>query len=177
MSLLYVDVVFMYQVEDHYGTSEYICHFSMSIFYKCKTWYVISVCQYLIYIACGMSFWYVNTLSMYHVVCHYCMSIFYLHTMWYVISVCQYFFSVPNGMSFQSVSIFFYMHVVCHFSVSMFYLHTTWYVISVSLYLIYIPRSMSFPYHCCSADVGVFCSRGSSGPSSLLALTQQSSNN
>lgn len=177
MSLLYVDVVFMYQVEDHYGTSEYICHFSMSIFYKCKTWYVISVCQYLIYVACGMSFWYVNTLSMYHVVCHYCMSIFHLHTMWYVISVCQYFFSVPNGMSFQSVSIFFYMHVVCHFSVSMFYLHTTWYVISVSLYLIYIPRSMSFPYHCCSADVGVFCSRGSSGPSSLLALTQQSSNN
>lgn len=177
MSLLYVDVVFMYQVEDHYGTSEYICHFSMSIFYKCKTWYVISVCQYLIYIACGMSFWYVNTLSMYHVVCHYCMSIFYLHTMWYVISVCQYFFSVPNGMSFQSVSIFFYMHVVCHFSVSMFYLHTTWYVISVSLYLIYIPRSMSFPYHCCSADVGVFCSRGSSGPSSLLALTQQSPSN
>lgn len=177
MSLLYVDVVFMYQVEDHYGTSEYICHFSMSIFYKCKTWYVISVCQYLIYVACGMSFWYVNTLSMYHVVCHYCMSIFYLHTMWYVISVCRYFFSVPNGMSFQSVSIFFYMHVVCHFSVSMFYLHTTWYVISVSLYLIYIPRSMSFPYHCCSADVGVFCSRGSSGPSSLLALTQQSSNN
>lgn len=177
MSLLYVDVVFMYQVEDHYGTSEYICHFSMSIFYKCKTWYVISVCQYLIYVACGMSFWYVNTLSMYHVVCHYCMSIFYLHTMWYVISVCQYFFSVPNGMSFQSVSIFFYMHVVCHFSVSMFYLHTTWYVISVCLYLIYIPRSMSFPYHCCSADVGVFCSRGSSGPSSLLALTQQSSNN
>lgn len=177
MSLLYVDVVFMYQVEDHYGTSEYICHFSMSIFYKCKTWYVISVCQYLIYVACGMSFWYVNTLSMYHVVCHYCMSIFYLHTMWYVISVCQYFFSVPNGMSFQSVSIFFYMHVVCHFSVSMFYLHTTWYVISVSLYLIYIPRSMSFPYHCCSADVGVFCSRGSSGPSSLLALTQQSSSN
>lgn len=177
MSLLYVDVVFMYQVEDHYGTSEYICHFSMSIFYKCKTWYVISVCQYLIYVACGMSFWYVNTLSMYHVVCHYCMSIFYLHTMQYVISVCQYFFSVPNGMSFQSVSIFFYMHVVCHFSVSMFYLHTTWYVISVCLYLIYIPRSMSFPYHCCSADVGVFCSRGSSGPSSLLALTQQSSNN
>lgn len=177
MSLLYVDVVFMYQVEDHYGTSEYICHFSMSIFYKCKTWYVISVCQYLIYVACGMSFWYVNTLSMYHVVCHYCMSIFYLHTMWYVISVCQYFFSVPNGMSFQSVSIFFYMHVVCHFSVSMFYLHTTWYVISVCLYLIYKPRSMSFPYHCCSADVGVFCSRGSSGPSSLLALTQQSSNN
>lgn len=177
MSLLYVDVVFMYQVEDHYGTSEYICHFSMSIFYKCKTWYVISVCQYLIYVACGMSFWYVNTLSMYHVVCHYCMSIFYLHTMWYVISVCQYFFSVPNGMSFQSVSIFFYMHVVCHFSVSMFYLHTTRYVISVCLYLIYIPRSMSFPYHCCSADVGVFCSRGSSGPSSLLALTQQSSNN
>lgn len=177
MSLLYVDVVFMYQVEDHYGTSEYICHFSMSIFYKCKTWYVISVCQYLIYVACGMSFWYVNTLSMYHVVSHYCMSIFYLHTMWYDISVCQYFFSVPNGMSFQSVSIFFYMHVVCHFSVSMFYLHTTWYVISVSLYLIYIPRSMSFPYHCCSADVGVFCSRGSSGPSSLLALTQQSSNN
>lgn len=177
MSLLYVDVVFMYQVEDHYGTSEYICHFSMSIFYKCKTWYVISVCQYLIYVACGMSFWYVNTLSMYHVVCHYCMLIFYLHTMWYVISVCQYFFSVPNGMSFQSVSIFFYMHVVCHFSVSMFYLHTTWYVISVCLYLIYIPRSMSFPYHCCSADVGVFCSRGSSGPLSLLALTQQSSNN
>lgn len=177
MSLLYVDVVFMYQVEDHYGTSEYICHFSMSIFYKCKTWYVISVCQYLIYVACGMSFWYVNTLSMYHVVSHYCMSIFYLHTMWYVISVCQYFFSVPNGMSFQSVSIFFYMHVVCHFSVSMFYLHTSWYVISVCLYLIYIPRSMSFPYHCCSADVGVFCSRGSSGPSSLLALTQQSSNN
>lgn len=177
MSLLYVDVVFMYQVEDHYGTSEYICHFSMSIFYKCKTWYVISVCQYLIYVACGMSFWYVNTLSMYHVVCHYCMLIFYLHTMWYVISVCQYFFSVPNGMSFQSVSIFFYMHVVCHFSVSMFYLHTTWYVISVSLYLIYIPRSMSFPYHCCSADVGVFCSRGSSGPSSLLALTQQSPSN
>lgn len=177
MSLLYVDVVFMYQVEDHYGTSEYICHFSMSIFYKCKTWYVISVCQYLIYVACGMSFWYVNTLSMYHVVSHYCMSIFYLHTMWYVISVCQYFFSVPNGMSFQSVSIFFYMHVVCHFSVSMFYLHTSWYVISVSLYLIYIPRSMSFPYHCCSADVGVFCSRGSSGPSSLLALTQQSSSN
>lgn len=177
MSLLYVDVVFMYQAEDHYGTSEYICHFSMSIFYKCKTWYVISVCQYLIYVACGMSFWYVNTLSMYHVVSHYCMSIFYLHTMWYDISVCQYFFSVPNGMSFQSVSIFFYMHVVCHFSVSMFYLHTTWYVISVSLYLIYIPRSMSFPYHCCSADVGVFCSRGSSGPSSLLALTQQSSNN
>lgn len=177
MSLLYVDVVFMYQVEDHYGTSEYICHFSMSIFYKCKTWYVISVCQYLIYVACGMSFWYVNTLSMYHVVSHYCMSIFYLHTMWYVISVCQYFFSVPNGMSFQSVSIFFYMHVVCHFSVSMFYLHTTWYVISVSLYLIYIPRSMSFPYHCCSADVGVFCSRGSSGPSSLLALTQQSPSN
>lgn len=177
MSLLYVDVVFMYQVEDHYGTSEYICHFSMSIFYKCKTWYVISVCQYLIYVACGMSFWYVNTLSMYHVVCHYCMLIFYLHTMWYVISVCQYFFSVPNGMSFQSVSIFFYMHVVCHFSVSMFYLHTTWYVISVCLYLIYIPRSMSFPYHCCSADVGVFCSRGSSGPSSLLALTQQSPSN
>lgn len=177
MSLLYVDVVFMYQAEDYYGTSEYICHFSMSIFYKCKTWYVISVCQYLIYVACGMSFWYVNTLSMYHVVCHYCMSIFYLHTMWYVISVCQCVFSVPNGMSFQSVSIFFYMHVVCHFSVSMFYLHTTWYVISVSLYLIYIPRSMSFPYHCCSADVGVFCSRGSSGPSSLLALTQQSSNN
>lgn len=177
MSLLYVDVVFMYQVEDHYGTSEYICHFSMSIFYKCKTWYVISVCQYLIYVACGMSIWYVNTLSMYHVVCHYCMSIFYLHTMWYVISVCQYFFSVPNGMSFQSVSIFFYMHVVCHFSVSMFYLHTTWYVISVCLYLIYIPRSMSFPYHCCSADVGVFCSRGSSGPSSLLALTQQSPSN
>lgn len=177
MSLLYVDVVFMYQVEDHYGTSEYICHFSMSIFYKCKTWYVISVCQYLIYVACGMSFWYVNTLSMYHVVCHYCMLIFYLHTMWYVISVCQYFFSVPNGMSFQSVSIFFYMHVVCHFSVSMFYLQTTWYVISVSLYLIYIPRSMSFPYHCCSADVGVFCSRGSSGPSSLLALTQQSPSN
>lgn len=177
MSLLYVDVVFMYQVEDHYGTSEYICHFSMSIFYKCKTWYVISVCQYLIYVACGMSFWYVNTLSMYHVVCHYCMLIFYLHTMWYVISVCQYFFSVPNGMSFQCVSIFFYMHVVCHFSVSMFYLHTTWYVISVSLYLIYIPRSMSFPYHCCSADVGVFCSRGSSGPSSLLALTQQSPSN
>lgn len=177
MSLLYVDVVFMYQVEDHYGTSEYICHFSMSIFYKCKTWYVISVCQYLIYVACGMSFWYVNTLSMYHVVCHYCMSIFYLHTMQYVISVCQYFFSVPNGMSFQSVSIFFYMHVVCHFSVSMFYLHTTWYVISVCLYLIYIPRSMSFPYHCCSADVGVFCSRGSSGPSSLLALTQQSPSN
>lgn len=177
MSLLYVDVVFMYQVEDHYGTSEYICHFSMSIFYKCKTWYVISVCQYLIYVACGMSFWYVNTLSMYHVVCHYCMSIFYLHTMWYVISVCQYFFSVPNGMSFQSVSIFFYMHVVCHFSASMFYLHTTWYVISVCLYLIYIPHSKSFPYHCCSADVGVFCSRGSSGPSSLLSLTQQSSNN
>lgn len=177
MSLLYVDVVFMYQVEDHYGTSEYICHFSMSIFYKCKTWYVISVCQYLIYVAWGMSFWYVNTLSMYHVVCHYCMSIFYLHTMWYVISVCQYFFSVPNGMSFQSVSIFFYMHVVCHFSVSMFYLHTTWYVISVCLYLIYIPRSMSFPYHCCSADVGVFCSRGSSGPLSLLALTQQSPSN
>lgn len=177
MSLLYVDVVFMYQVEDHYGTSEYICHFSMSIFYKCKTWYVISVCQYLIYVACGMPFWYVNTLSMYHVVCHYCMSIFYLHTMQYVISVCQYFFSVPNGMSFQSVSIFFYMHVVCHFSVSMFYLHTTWYVISVCLYLIYIPRSMSFPYHCCSADVGVFCSRGSSGPSSLLALTQQSPSN
>lgn len=177
MSLLYVDVVFMYQVEDHYGTSEYICHFSMSIFYKCKTWYVISVCQYLIYVACGMSFWYVNTLSMYHVICHYCMSIFYLHTMWYVISVCRYFFSVPNGMSFQSVSIFFYMHVVCHFSVSMFYLHTSWYVISVCLYFIYKPRSMSFPYHCCSADVGVFCSRGSSGPSSLLALTQQSSNN
>lgn len=177
MSLLYVDVVFMYQVEDHYGTSEYICHFSMSIFYKCKTWYVISVCQYLIYVACGMSFWYVNTLSMYHVVSHYCMSIFYLHTMRYDISVCQYFFSVPNGMSFQSVSIFFYMHVVCHFSVSMFYLHTTWYVISVCLYLIYIPRSMSFPYHCCSADVGVFCSRGSSGPSSLLALTQQSPSN
>lgn len=177
MSLLYVDVVFMYQVEDHYGTSEYICHFSMSIFYKCKTWYVISVCQYLIYVACGMSFWYVNTLSMYHVVCHYCMSIFYLHTMWYVISICRYFFSVPNGMSFQSVSIFFYMHVVCHFSVSMFYLHTSWYVISVCLYFIYKPRSMSFPYHCCSADVGVFCSRGSSGPSSLLALTQQSSNN
>lgn len=177
MSLLYVDVVFMYQVEDHYGTSEYICHFSMSIFYKCKTWYVISVCQYLIYVACGMSFWYVNTLSMYHVVCHYCMSIFYLHTMQYVISVCQYFFSVPNGMSFQSVSIFFYMHVVCHFSVSMFYLHTTRYVISVCLYLIYIPRSMSFPYHCCSADVGVFCSRGSSGPSSLLSLTQQSPSN
>lgn len=177
MSLLYVDVVFMYQVEDHYGTSEYICHFSMSIFYKCKTWYVISVCQYLIYVACGMSFWYVNTLSMYHVVSHYCMSIFYLHTMWYDISVCQYFFSVPNGMLFQSVSIFFYMHVVCHFSVSMFYLHTMWYVISVCLYLIYIPRSMSFPYHCCSADVGVFCSRGSSGPSSLLALTQQSPSN
>lgn len=177
MSLLYVDVVFMYQVEDHYGTSEYICHFSMSIFYKCKTWYVISVCQYLIYVACGMSFWYVNTLSMYHVVCHYCMLIFYLHTMWYVISVCQCVFSVPNGMSFQSVSIFFYMHVVCHFSVSMFYLHTTWYVISVCLYFIYIPRSMSFPYHCCSADVGVFCSRGSSGPSSLLALTQQSPSN
>lgn len=177
MSLLYVDVVFMYQVEDHYGTSEYICHFSMSIFYKCKTWYVISVCQYLIYVACGMSFWYVNTLSMYHVVCHYCMSIFYLHTMQYVISVCQYFFSVPNGMSFQSVSIFFYMHVVCHFSVSMFYLHTSWYVISVCLYFIYKPRSMSFPYHCCSADVGVFCSRGSSGPSSLLALTQQSPSN
>lgn len=177
MSLLYVDVVFMYQVEDHYGTSEYICHFSMSIFYKCKTWYVISVCQYLIYVACGMSFWYVNTLSMYHVVCHYCMSIFYLHTMWYVISVCRYFFSVPNGMSFQSVSIFFYMHVVCHFSVSMFYLHTSWYVISVCLYFIYKPRSMSFPYHCCSADVGVFCSRGSSGPSSLLALTQQSPSN
>lgn len=177
MSLLYVDVVFMHQVEDHYGTSEYICHFSMSIFYKCKTWYVISVCQYLIYVACGMSFWYVNTLSMYHVVCHYCMSIFYLHTMWYVISVCRYFFSVPNGMSFQSVSIFFYMHVVCHFSVSMFYLHTPWYVISVCLYFIYKPRSMSFPYHCCSADVGVFCSRGSSGPLSLLALTQQSSNN
>lgn len=177
MSLLYVDVVFMYQVEDHYGTSEYICHFSMSIFYKCKTWYVISVCQYLIYVACGMSFWYVNTLSMYHVVCHYCMSIFYLHTMWYVISVCRYFFSVPNGMSFQSVSIFFYMHVVCHFSVSMFYLHTSWYVISVCLYFIYKPRSMSFPYHCCSADVGVFCSKGSSGPSSLLALTQQSPSN
>lgn len=177
MSLLYVDVVFMYQVEDHYGTSEYICHFSMSIFYKCKTWYVISVCQYLIYVACGMSFWYVNTLSMYHVVCHYCMLIFYLHTMWYVISVCRYFFSVPNGMSFQSVSIFFYMHVVCHFSVSMFYLHTSWYVISVCLYFIYKPRSMSFPYHCCSADVGVFCSRGSSGPSSLLALTQQSPSN
>lgn len=149
----------------------------MSIFYKCKTWYVISVCQYLIYVACGMSFWYVNTLSMYHVVSHYCMSIFYLHTMWYVISVCRYFFSVPNGMSFQSVSIFFYMHVVCHFSVSMFYLHTPWYVISVCLYFIYKPRSMSFPYHCCSADVGVFCSRGSSGPLSLLALTQQSSNN
>lgn len=177
MSLLYVDVVFMYQAEDYYGTSEYICHFSMSIFYKCKTWYVISVCQYLIYVACGMSFWYVNTLSMYHVVSHYCMSIFYLHTMWYDISVCQYFFSVPNVMSFQSVSIFFYMHVVCHFSVSMFYLHTTRYVISVCLYLIYIPRSMSFPYHCCSADVGVFCSRGSSGPSSLLALTQQSPSN
>lgn len=162
MSLLYVDVVFMYQVEDHYGTSEYICHFSMSIFYKCKTWYVISVCQYLIYVAWGMSLLYVNILSTYHVVCHFSTSIF---------------FSVPNGMSFQYVSIFFYMHVVCHFSVSMFYLHTTWYVISVCLYLIYIPHSMSFPYHCCSADVGVFCSRGSSGPSSLLSLTQQSSNN
>lgn len=163
MSLLYVDVVFMYQVEDHYGTSEYICHFSMSIFYKCKTWYVISVCQYLIYVAWGMSLLYVNILSTYHVVCHFSTSIFFLGAKWY--------------MSFQSVSIFFYMHVVCHFSVSMFYLHTTWYVISVCLYLIYIPRSMSFPYHCCSADVGVFCSRGSSGPSSLLALTQQSPSN
>lgn len=162
MSLLYVDVVFMYQVEDHYGTSEYICHFSMSIFYKCKTWYVISVCQYLIYVPCGKSSLYVNILSTYHVVWHFSMSIFFLGAKWYVISVCQY---------------FFYMHVVCHFSVSMFYLHTTWYVISVCLYLIYIPRSMSFPYHCCSADVGVFCSRGSSGPSSLLALTQQSPSN
>lgn len=132
MSLLYVDVVFMYQVEDHYGTSEYICHFSMSIFYKCKTWYVISVCQYLIYVACGMPFWYVNTLSMYHVVCHYCMSIFYLHTMWYVISVCQYFFSVPNG--------------TCHFSLSVFFSTCMWYVISVCQCFIYIPRGMSFQY-------------------------------
>lgn len=136
MSLLYVDVVFMYQVEDHYGTSEYICHFSMSIFYKCKTWYVISVCQYLIYVACGMSFWYVNTLSMYHVVCHYCMSIFYLHTMWYVnifsrcqmvhvISVCQYFFLHACGMSFQCVNVLFTYLVVCHFSMSISYIHTT----------------------------------------------------
>lgn len=139
-----------------------VCHFSMSISYLRSMWYVISVCQYFIYIPCGMSLLYVNILSTYHVVCHFSTSIF---------------FSVPNGMSFQSVSIFFYMHVVCHFSVSMFYLHTTRYVISVCLYFIYIPRSMSFPYHCCSADVGVFCSRGSSGPSSLLSLTQQSSNN
>lgn len=139
-----------------------VCHFSMSISYLRSMRYVILVCQYFIYVPCGMSLLYVNILSTYHVVCHFSTSIF---------------FSVPNGMSFQSVSIFFYMHVVCHFSVSMFYLHTTWYVISVCLYLIYIPRSMSFPYHCCSADVGVFCSRGSSGPSSLLSLTQQSSNN
>lgn len=139
-----------------------VCHFSMSISYLRSMRYVILVCQYFIYVPCGMSLLYVNILSTYHVVCHFSTSIF---------------FSVPNGMSFQSVSIFFYMHVVCHFSVSMFYLHTTWYVISVSLYLIYIPRSMSFPYHCCSADVGVFCSRGSSGPSSLLALTQQSPSN
>lgn len=139
-----------------------VCHFSMSISYLRSMRYVILVCQYFIYVPCGMSLLYVNILSTYHVVCHFSTSIF---------------FSVPNGMSFQSVSIFFYMHVVCHFSVSMFYLHTTRYVISVCLYLIYIPRSMSFPYHCCSADVGVFCSRGSSGPSSLLSLTQQSSNN
>lgn len=139
-----------------------VCHFSMSISYLRSMWYVILVCQYFIYVPCGMSLLYVNILSTYHVVCHFSTSIF---------------FSVPNGMSFQSVSIFFYMQVVCHFSVSMFYLHTTWYVISVCLYLIYIPRSMSFPYHCCSADVGVFCSRGSSGPSSLLALTQQSPSN
>lgn len=139
-----------------------VCHFSMSISYLRSMWYVILVCQYFIYVPCGMSLLYVNILSTYHVVCHFSTSIF---------------FSVPNGMSFQSVSIFFYMHVVCHFSVSMFYLHTTWYVISVCLYLIYKPRSMSFPYHCCSADVGVFCSRGSSGPSSLLALTQQSPSN
>lgn len=139
-----------------------VCHFSMSISYLRSMRYVILVCQYFIYVPCGMSLLYVNILSTYHVVCHFSTSIF---------------FSVPNGMSFQSVSIFFYMHVVCHFSVSMFYLHTTWYVISVCLYFIYIPRSMSFPYHCCSADVGVFCSRGSSGPSSLLALTQQSPSN
>lgn len=140
-----------------------VCHFSMSISYLRSMWYVILVCQYFIYVPCGMSLLYVNILSTYHVVCHFSMSIFFLGAKWY--------------MSFQSVSIFFYMHVVCHFSVSMFYLHTTWYVISVSLYLIYKPRSMSFPYHCCSADVGVFCSRGSSGPSSLLALTQQSPSN
>lgn len=139
-----------------------VCHFSMSISYLRSMWYVILVCQYFIYVPCGKSLLYVNILSTYHVVCHFSTSIF---------------FSVPNGMSFQSVSIFFYMHVVCHFSVSMFYLHTTRYVISVCLYLIYIPRSMSFPYHCCSADVGVFCSRGSSGPSSLLSLTQQSPSN
>lgn len=136
MSLLYVDVVFMYQVEDHYGTSEYICHFSMSIFYKCKTWYVISVCQYL-------------------VVCHFGMSILYLCTMWYVITVCQYFIYIPCGMSFQYVNIFsrcqmvhvisvcqyFFLHacgmsfqcvnvlftylVVCHFSMPIFYIQTT----------------------------------------------------
>lgn len=140
-----------------------VCHFSMSISYLRSMWYVISVCQYFIYIPCGMSLLYVNILSTYHVVCHFSMSIFFLGAKWY--------------MSFQSVSIFFYMHVVCHFSVSMFYLHTTRYVILVCLYLIYIPRSMSFPYHCYSADVGVFCSRGSSGPSSLLALTQQSPSN
>lgn len=139
-----------------------VCHFSMSISYLRSMRYVILVCQYFIYVPCGMSLLYVNILSTYHVVCHFSTSIF---------------FSVPNGKSFQSVSIFFYMHVVCHFSASMFYLHTTWYVISVCLYLIYIPHSKSFPYHCCSADVGVFCSRGSSGPSSLLSLTQQSSNN
>lgn len=125
MSLLYVDVVFMYQVEDHYGTSEYICHFSMSIFYKCKTWYVISVCQYFIYVPCGMSLLYVNILSTYHVVCHFSMSIFFLGAKWYVISVCQYFFLHACGMSFQCVNVLFTYHVVCHFSMSISYIHTT----------------------------------------------------
>lgn len=139
-----------------------VCHFSMSISYLRSMRYVILVCQYFIYVPCGMSLLYVNILSTYHVVCHFSMSIFFLGAKWYVISVCQYFFLHACGMSFQCVNILFTYQ---------------WYVISVCLYFVYIPRSMSFPYHCCSADVGVFCSRGSSGPSSLLALTQQSSNN
>lgn len=125
MSLLYVDVVFMYQVEDHYGTSEYICHFSMSISYLRSMWYVISVCQYFIYIPCGMSLLYVNILSTYHVVCHFSMSIFFLGAKWYVISVCQYFFLHACGMSFQCVNVLFTYHVVCHFSMSISYIHTT----------------------------------------------------
>lgn len=135
MSLLYVDVVFMYQVEDHYGTSEYICHFSMSIFYKCKTWYVISVCQYPIYVACGMSFWYVNIFSRCQMVCHFSLSVFFSTCMWYVISVCQCFIYIPRGMSFQYVYILYTYHVVCHFHIIVVPLTLVFFVVGDRLVL------------------------------------------